>query len=181
MTLCSELAPLLIHLSNADKYTHHLEGPNSPDPHLELPFHAPHVVELDTFPPAPSRGFPPEEQQLLRHAHCVAVGEVIALDVGPQTGQRNAADNSLVGLTGTVPPLVIVVKTTARMLVLKQVKTLKTHPAVSISIRCCSVVPGSSLFRRPEKMPSCFSNASPAARLTSSISGCEMSRCGGIT
>lgn len=54
------------------------------------------------------------------------------------------------------------------------------YPAVNISMRCCSVVPGSSLLRSPEKMPSCFSSASPAARLTSIISGCEMSRWGGI-
>ena len=45
------------------------------------------------------------------------------------------------------------------------------YPAVSISIRCCSVVPVSSLRRNPEKMPFCSSNALPAARFTSIISG----------
>lgn len=55
-----------------------------------------------------------------------------------------------------------------------------TYPAVNISIRCCSVVPGSSLFLNPEKMPSCFNKALPAARLTSIISCCSMSFRGGM-
>ena len=54
------------------------------------------------------------------------------------------------------------------------------YPAVSISIRCCSVVPDSSLLRRPEKMPSCLRRALPAARLTSIISGCSISARGGM-
>lgn len=66
-----------------------------------------------------------------------------------------------------------------------KVKTAKAdvindYPAVSISIRCCSVVPGSSLFRRPEKIPSCFNNALPAARLTSVISSRSISFRGGM-
>ncbi len=44
------------------------------------------------------------------------------------------------------------------------------YPAVNISIRCASVVPGSSLFLSPLKMPSCLSSARAAARLTSIIS-----------
>lgn len=54
------------------------------------------------------------------------------------------------------------------------------YPAVSISIKCCSVLPASSDFLSPEKMPSWRSNALPAARLTSIISCASMSRLGGI-
>lgn len=59
--------------------------------------------------------------------------------------------------------------------------SLNTYPAVNISIKCCSVVPVSSLLRSPEKIPSCFNNAFPAALLTSIISGCSISGRGGIT
>ena len=55
-----------------------------------------------------------------------------------------------------------------------------THPAVNISIRCCSVVPVSSLRRKPEKIPSCFNKAFPAALFTSIISGCSISARGGM-
>lgn len=57
----------------------------------------------------------------------------------------------------------------------------RAYPAVSISIRCCSVVPGSSLRRNPEKIPSCFNSALPAALFTSIISGCSIPACGGMT
>lgn len=56
----------------------------------------------------------------------------------------------------------------------------QAYPAVNISIRCCSVVPGSSLFRSPENIPSCFRRALPAARFTSIISFCSMSLRGGM-
>lgn len=57
---------------------------------------------------------------------------------------------------------------------------MRSYPAVSISMRCCSVVPGSSLFLRPEKMPFCRSSALLAARLISIISCCWMSLLGGM-
>lgn len=56
-----------------------------------------------------------------------------------------------------------------------------TYPAVNISIKCCSVVPVSSLLLKPEKMPSCLSSALPAARFTSIISTCSISCFGGMT
>jgi hypothetical protein len=55
-----------------------------------------------------------------------------------------------------------------------------TYPAVSISIRCASVVPGSSLRLSPEKMPFWRSSARAAARLTSIMSGWLMSARGGM-
>jgi hypothetical protein len=152
--------------------SYHFKCPHSPYPHFQLALDASDVVELDTLPPASASGFPPEEEQLLGHSDSITVGEVVALDVGPQACECNTADDGLVGFAGAVTPAVVVVEATAR--VSKQEPAAEandTYPAVNISIRCCSVVPGSSLFLRPEKIPSCLSKASPAARLTSIISG----------
>jgi hypothetical protein len=160
---------------------YHFQRPDPPYPDLQLALDASHVLELHAFPPAATGGFPPEEQQLLRHSDSVAVSKVVAFDVSSQASEGDAADDSLVGLAGTVSPSVVVIEAaTKRGLVRSTAFGGYAYPAVNISMRCCSVVPGSSLFLRPEKMPSCLSNASPAARLTSIISGCVMSRWGGM-
>lgn len=95
--------------------TYHLKRPNSPDPHLEFALNSTDIVELDALPPASSRGFPPKEKELLSHADCVAVGEVVALDIRTQTSKCNAADNSLVRLASAMSPAVIVVESTDSM------------------------------------------------------------------
>ena len=59
----------------------HLQRPHSSDPHLEPALDAIHTLKLDTLPPAPARGLPPKEQQLLRHADSV-VAHFVAADVG---------------------------------------------------------------------------------------------------
>lgn len=151
---------------------YHLKRPDPSYPDLELAFYTPDIVKLNTFPPASSSRFPPEQQELLSHANSVTVGNVVALDVGAQACKSNTANDSLVRLSSAMAPKVVVVETTGTRLALHLLALHRgTHPAVNISIRCCSVVPGSSLFLRPEKMPSCFNSASPAARLISSISG----------
>lgn len=165
--------------------THHLQSPHSPYPNFQLSLHAVHVVELHTLPPAPARGFPPEEQQLLCHADGVAVRR-LATDVGSQPGERDRADDGFIRFGGAVAPDVGVVEAT--LYIVSGMKRVigeadgrgRSYPAVSISIRCCSVVPGSSLLRSPEKMPSCRRRALPAARLTSIISVCSISLRGGI-
>ena len=91
--------------------THHLQRPNPPDPNLQLPLHALDIVQLDPFPPAPPRRLPPEQQQFLRHADGVAVGEVVALNVGAEAGEGERADDGFVGLAGAVAPAVVVVET----------------------------------------------------------------------
>ena len=63
--------------------TYHFKRPDSPYPYLQLAFDASDIFKLDTFPPAATSRFPPEEQQLLRHSDRVAVGKVVALDVRP--------------------------------------------------------------------------------------------------
>jgi hypothetical protein len=135
-----------------------------------------HTFSLPSTPLTLSSSTPSHQHRragfLQKRSSFWAVGYVVALDVGPQTCECDTADDGLVGFAGAVTPAVVVVKTTAR--VSKQEladEAIYTYPAVNISIRCCSVVPGSSLFLRPEKIPSCLSKASPAARLTSIISG----------
>lgn len=64
------------------KETHHFQSPHPPNPNLQLPFHTLNAFKLNAFPPAPPRRFPPEQQQFLCHAYCVAVRQVVAFDVG---------------------------------------------------------------------------------------------------
>jgi len=146
--------------------TDHLQCPHSADPNLQLPLHALDVLKLHTFPPTPSCRLSPEQEQLLCHARCVDVGRSTTLDVVSMPRERNTADRGLIWLASTMTPSSIVVKATI-VVSISQARRSRccTHPAVSISIRCCSVDPFSSLFRRPEKMPSCLRSALPAARL----------------
>jgi hypothetical protein len=163
--------------------TYHFERPNSPDPNLQFAFDALDILQLNTLPPTPTCRFSPEQQQLLRHADGT-VGEVLVLDSSSETCQCDAANDGLVRFASAMTPLVVVVETAVDVSIASLVRIRGDgeyiYPAVSISIRCCSVVPGSSLFLRPEKMPSCFSSAFPAALFTSIISVCSMSRLGGI-
>jgi hypothetical protein len=90
--------------------TYHLKRPDPSYPHLELAFYAPDIVKLNAFPPASTSRFPPEEQELLSHTDGIAVGKVVALDVGPEACKSNTADHSLVGLSSAVTPVVVVVE-----------------------------------------------------------------------
>lgn len=163
---------------SAQPYHTHLERPHPADPDLELVAFQPlDIIQLDTLPPAPAGRLPPEEKQLLRHTHRAAA-HLVAADIRPQPRQRQAADNSLVWLAGPVTPSVIMVEATGTLLEPASFPSELnhgTHPAVNISIRCASVVPGSSLLFRPLKMPSCLSKARAAARLTSIISAWPIS------
>lgn len=160
----------------------HLQRPYASDPNLELTLDAVDIVELNALPPASSRGLAPKQQELLRHTHRI-VAQVAAADVASQPGQRQATNDGLVGLAGSVAPAVVVVETTAEGLACSShvQMAIGAYPAVSISIRCASVVPGSSLRFRPEKMPSCFWRACAAALLTLIISALVMSALGGMT
>ncbi len=60
-------------------------------------------------------------------------------------------------------------------------RLVETYPAVSISIKCCSVVPVSSLLLNPLKIPFCSNSALPAACFTSTISVLSILAFGGIT
>ena len=162
--------------------THHLERPYSPDPHLQPAFNALDTLEVHALPPAAPRGLAPEQQQLLGHADGVA-GQVVAADIGAEAGERDTADDGLVGLVGAVTPSVVVVEAAVRSRISHCYSTSGdewTHPAVNISMRCCSVVPGSSLFLNPENIPSCFNSAFPAALFTSIISCASIFFLGGI-
>ena len=55
---------------------------------------------------------------------------------------------------------------------------LEEHRA--LTKRVLKILQDNKLFLKPEKMPSCFSRALPAARLTSIISCCSMSFRGGM-
>jgi hypothetical protein len=89
---------------------YHLQRPDPSYPHLELALDASDVIKLNTFPPASASRFPPEEKELLGHTDGIAIGKVVALDIGPQACKRNTADNSLVGLASTVTPSIVVVE-----------------------------------------------------------------------
>ena len=96
----------------------------------------------------------------MRHADGVAVSEFAAADVGSEAGEGETADYGFVGFAGAVAPAVVVIEASGRNQNLsvawcRQRDGLgENHPAVNISIRCCSVVPVSSLLLRPENMPS---------------------------
>jgi hypothetical protein len=93
--------------------TYHFQCPDPPYPHLELAFDTSDIVKFDTFPPAAASGFPPEEEQLLRHSDGVAVSKVVTLNVRSQACKSNAANDGFVGLAGAVTPSVVVVEATA--------------------------------------------------------------------
>ncbi|CAF3642287.1 unnamed protein product [Fusarium graminearum] len=150
----------------------HLKGPYPSDPDLEFALNASNVLELNALPPASASGFAPEEEKLLGHANSVGT-HLVASDIAAQTGKCQTANDSLVGLTSTVAPSVVVVETTynrSAFVTSKQVHADLTHPAVNISIKWASVVPGSSLRLSPEKMPDCCCKASAAARFTAIMS-----------
>jgi hypothetical protein len=88
----------------------HFERPDSPYPHLELAFDTSNVVELNTFPPAAASGFPPEEEQLLRHTNSVAISKIVTLNVRSQACKGDAANDGFVRLAGTMAPSVVVVE-----------------------------------------------------------------------
>lgn len=91
----------------------HLQRPHSADPDLELALDAFDIVQLDTLPPASSSGFPPEEEQLLRHADGV-VAHFVASNVAAQPSEGQTADDGLVRLASSVTPLVVVVEATTQ-------------------------------------------------------------------
>ncbi len=94
--------------------SYHLQCPHAPDPHLEASLDAVDLVELRALPPAAARRLAPEEQQLLRHADGMPVGQLVAAYVRAQARQRQAADDGLVGLAGAVAPIVVVVEASGK-------------------------------------------------------------------
>jgi DNA topoisomerase VI subunit B len=92
--------------------TYHLESPNPPDPDFQLALNAPDILQLDTFPPASTCRLPPEQKELLRHPHGIAISKVVSFDVCAKTCESNTADNSLVGLPGAMTPFIVVVEST---------------------------------------------------------------------
>ncbi|KAK5188483.1 hypothetical protein LTR16_008293 [Cryomyces antarcticus] len=70
------------------------------------------IVQLYALPPTSPSRLPPEEQQLLRHTDGVRC-EVVAFDVGPQPGQRDATDDGFVRLACSVAPTVVMVEAAA--------------------------------------------------------------------
>lgn len=126
----------------------HLQCPHSADPDFKLALDAFDIVQLNTLPPASSSGFPPEEEQLLRHADGIAA-HFVASNVAAQPSEGQTADDGLVRLTSSVAPLVVVVETTAKQLLanfsssfgsnrkmgVARVGDNTTYPAVSISIK----------------------------------------------
>lgn len=84
MTLCRHKVSIHIQQTlerGAGVLPYHFERPDSSDPDLQFALDALDIGELDALPPASPRRFPPEEQQLLRHADGVCGS--LALDVGP--------------------------------------------------------------------------------------------------
>ena len=162
--------------------THHFKSPDPSYPDFQFSFNALDIFKLNALPPATASRLSPEQEKLLGHSDCVAICEIVALDIGSKSSESDTADHGLVRFSSPMAPGIVVIET-ATQIMLAHFRVLQrqvTHPAVNISIKCCSVVPGSSLFRRPEKIPFCFSKASPAARLTSIISCCSISRRGGM-
>lgn len=105
--------------------TYHFQSPDSADPHFQLPFNALDAFELHAFPPAPSlllvskgnkqgggrggyRRFPPEEQELLRHAKDAAV--LVLGDLQPC--QRKTANHGFVWFPGPVAPGIVGIEPT---------------------------------------------------------------------
>lgn len=93
-------------------FSYHLKRPYPSYPDLELALYTPDIVKLDAFPPASPGRFPPEQQQFLGHTDSVAVGEIVALDVGPEACKGNTADDGLVGFSSAMAPVIVVIETT---------------------------------------------------------------------
>jgi hypothetical protein len=168
-------------IQSQKRTTYHLQCPNPSNPNLKCTLNTLDILQINTLPPTSSCRFSPEKQELLGHTNRI-VGEIVTADVCSESGQSDAADDRFLRLTGAVAPLVVVVESTMLKSVFCSCSKVheQVYPAVSISIRCCSVVPGSSLFLSPENIPSCFNRAFPAALFTSIISACSMSLRGGI-
>lgn len=112
MTLCGPMLAKVKDFLPSKADTYHFQRPDPPYPYLELALDASNVLKLHSLPPAATSWFPPEKEQLLRHAYSIAVSVFVALDVRPQARKSDTADDSFVGFTGTVAPSIIVVETT---------------------------------------------------------------------
>lgn len=92
--------------------TYHLQCPYAPNPDLDLTINALHIIKLNTLPPAAAGRLAPEQKELLGHAHSIVVRQV-ASDISAEFSQGKTANDCLVGLSGTVAPLIFAVKPTA--------------------------------------------------------------------
>lgn len=92
--------------------SYHFKRPHSPNPDLDWPIDPFDIVQLDSFPPASSGGFSPEEQEFLSHTYSVVVRQITSY-ISAKFGQSKAADNCLVGLRGAVAPLISAIKASA--------------------------------------------------------------------
>jgi hypothetical protein len=53
--------------------SYHLQSPHTPNPDLDWPIDALHVVQLNTLPPAAAGRLPPKQEKLLGHTHGIVV------------------------------------------------------------------------------------------------------------
>lgn len=111
--LRNELACRSIKTEAQESY--HFECPHSPNPDLDWSIDPFHIVQFDSFPPASSSGFSPEEQEFLSHTDSVIVRK-IASDISAKLGQSKTANDCLVGLRGPMSPLIVAIKASVESL-----------------------------------------------------------------
>ncbi|KAG7145985.1 hypothetical protein HYQ46_005233 [Verticillium longisporum] len=102
-TLSTIVFPLLLYRGSPKANNTHFQGPDTPDPHLELSLDTLNILKLNAFPPAPPGRFPPEKEEFLSHTNRVAA-HLTASDVTTQACQSKAAYHRLVGLSRPVTP-----------------------------------------------------------------------------
>jgi len=93
--------------------TYHFQRPDPPNPDLDWTFHSFYIIQINPFPPATTGRFPPEKKKFLGHADGVVVRQITS-NVSAKLGQSKTADDCLVGLRGTMSPLVLAIKSTAQ-------------------------------------------------------------------
>ena len=149
---------------------YHLQRPHSSYPHLKLPLHPLHLVQLYSLPPAPSRRFSPEQQQLLCHTNRIAVGEVAPTNIGPQTGERQAADNGFVRLAGPVTPAIVIVKASGENAPGKGVRLDK------VVLKCYNEYNRGKLYGEELEMQKRFQHTLPSTSQSDAVPLCPSPR-----
>lgn len=84
--------------------SYHFKCPNTSDPNLELALNSLDALEIDTFPPATSCRFSPEEEEFLSHTDSVTARWIVSFDICTKFCQCDTAYDSLVWLTSSVAP-----------------------------------------------------------------------------
>lgn len=93
--------------------SYHFQSPDPPNPNLDLAFHSFYVVQINTFPPATTGRFSPEEKKFLSHADGIVIRKITS-NVGAKLGKGKTADDCFVRLRSSVPPLVFAIESTDR-------------------------------------------------------------------